>query len=267
MRFRAATLAVSVGAIVLGIWAWTDIRKEAYFDIADTQVRLIAKFPGKAAVEVEERVTIPIERVLNAIPKVAVRRSRTINGLVVFQFVFEDGTDDYFVRTRLLERVRDADIPEEVEPTLGPMSSPVGEIYRYVVESKANHTPMELRTIQDRNIMPKMLSIPGIADVVTFGGLPKQFHVVTTPDRLIRYKLTIEDVINAIRKNNLNTGGNLLLQGEQEFPIRSLGAIRTLEHIENIVVKTENGVPVFIRDLGSVEISHPIPSGVLGYTI
>lgn len=267
MRFRVATLAASVGAIVFGIWAWIDIRKEAYSDIADTQVRLIAKFPGKAAVEVEERVTIPIERVLNAIPKVAVRRSRTINGLVVFQFVFEDGTDDYFARTRLLERVRDADIPSEVEPALGPMSSPVGEIYRYVVESKANHTPMELRTIQDWNIMPKMLSIPGIADVVTFGGLPKQFHVVTTPDRLIRYKLTIEDVINAIQKNNLNTGGNLLLQGEQGFPIRSLGAIRTPEHIENIVVKTENGVPVFIRDLGSVEISHPIPSGVLGYTI
>ncbi|MDI7209260.1 efflux RND transporter permease subunit [Leptospira santarosai] len=267
LRFRLATLIASVAAIIFGTWAWIDIRKEAYSDIADTQVRLIAKFPGKAAVEVEERVTIPIERVLNAIPKVAVRRSRTINGLVVFQFVFEDGTDDYFARTRLLERVRDADIPAEVEPALGPMSSPVGEIYRYVVESKANHTPMELRTIQDWIIMPKMLGIPGIADVVTFGGLPKQFHVVTTPDRLIRYKLTIEDVIDAIRKNNLNTGGNLLLQGEQGFPIRSLGAIREPRHIENIVVKTENGVPVFIRDLGSVEISHPIPSGVLGYTI
>lgn len=200
LRFRLATLIASVAAIIFGTWAWIDIRKEAYSDIADTQVRLIAKFPGKAAVEVEERVTIPIERVLNAIPKVAVRRSRTINGLVVFQFVFEDGTDDYFARTRLLERVRDADIPVEVEPALGPMSSPVGEIYRYVVESKANHTPMELRTIQDWIIMPKMLGIPGIADVVTFGGLPKQFHVVTTPDRLIRYKLTIEDVIDAIRK-------------------------------------------------------------------
>ncbi|TGK14390.1 efflux RND transporter permease subunit [Leptospira stimsonii] len=267
LRYRIATLAATMASIVFGTWAWIDIRKEAYSDIADTQVRLIAKFPGKAAVEVEERVTIPIERVLNAIPKVAVRRSRTINGLVVFQFVFEDGTDDYFARTRLLERVRDADIPAEVEPSLGPMSSPVGEIFRYVVESNANHTPMELRTIQDWVIMPKMLQIPGIADVVTFGGLPKQYHVVTTPDKLIRYKLTINDVIKAIQENNLNTGGNLLLQGEQGFPIRSLGAIRDPKHIENIVVKTVNGVPVFIRDLGTVEISHPIPSGVLGYTV
>ncbi|PJZ66390.1 CusA/CzcA family heavy metal efflux RND transporter [Leptospira wolffii] len=267
LRFRIPTLISAIFIVILGIWAWTDIRKEAYSDIADTQVRLIAKFPGKAAVEVEERVTLPIERVLNAIPKVAVRRSRTINGLVVFQFVFEDGTDDYFARMRLMERVADADIPEEVQPALGPMSSPVGEIFRYVVESSQNHTQMELRTIQDWVVMPKMLSIPGIADVVTFGGLPKQFHVVTSPDKLIRYKLTINDVISAIQANNLNTGGNLLLQGEQGFPIRSLGAIRSPEHIENIVVKTVNGVPVFVRDLATVEVSHPIPSGVLGYTI
>ncbi|WP_411824777.1 efflux RND transporter permease subunit [Leptospira sp. 'Mane'] len=267
LRFRTYTLVAAIVSVVFGIWAWIDIRKEAYSDIADTQVRLIAKFPGKAAVEVEERVTLPIERVLNAIPNVAVRRSRTINGLVVFQFVFIDGTDDYFARMRLMERVRDADIPDDVDPSLGPMSSPVGEIFRYVVESKGNHTPMELRTIQDWVVMPKMLQIPGIADVVTFGGLPKQFHIVTSPDRLIRYKLTINDVIQAIQANNWNTGGNLLLQGEQGFPIRSLGAIRDPKHIENIVVKVVNGVPVFIRDLGTVEISHPIPSGVLGYTI
>lgn len=268
LRYRIATLGIAIISVLFGIWAWIDIRKEAYSDIADTQVRLIAKFPGKAAVEVEERVTLPIERVLNAIPKVVVRRSRTINGLVVFQFVFEDGTDDYFARMRLMERVQDADIPEDVEPTLGPLSSPVGEIYRYVVESTTgNHTPMELRTIQDWIVMPKMLSIPGIADVVTFGGLPKQYHVVTSPDKLIRYKLTISDVIKAIQDNNLNTGGNLLLQGEQGFPIRSLGAIRDPSHIENIVVKTVNGIPIFIRDLGTVEISHPIPSGVLGYTV
>ncbi|TGK03692.1 efflux RND transporter permease subunit [Leptospira selangorensis] len=267
LKFRIPTIIACLFISILGVWAWTDIRKEAYSDIADTQVRLIAKFPGKAAVEVEERITLPIERVLNAIPKVAVRRSRTINGLVVFQFVFEDGTDDYFARMRLMERVADADIPEEVQPALGPMSSPVGEIFRYVVESSGNHTPMELRTIQDWIVMPKMLSIPGIADVVTFGGLPKQFHIVTSPDKLVRYKLTISDVIQAVQGNNLNTGGNLLLQGEQGFPIRSLGAIREAQHIENIVVKTVNGVPVFIRDLATVEISHPIPSGVLGYTV
>ncbi|NUM42440.1 MAG: efflux RND transporter permease subunit, partial [Leptospiraceae bacterium] len=109
IKYRIVTLVFALSIFVLGTWAWIDIRKEAYSDIADTQVRMVAKFPGRAATEVEERVTLPIERTLNAIPRVLIRRSRTINGLVVFQFVFEDGTDDYFARTRLLEKVKEAD--------------------------------------------------------------------------------------------------------------------------------------------------------------
>jgi cobalt-zinc-cadmium resistance protein CzcA len=265
IKYRIPTLLVGVFVVILGIWAWIDIRKEAYSDIADTQVRLIAKFTGRAAVEVEERVTLPIERVLNAVPKVLVRRSRTINGLVVFQFVFEEGTDDYFARTRLLEKVKEADIPEEVTPQLAPMSSPVGEIYRYVLESTENHTPMELRTIQDWIVMPKLLQIPGIADVVTFGGLLKQYHVITSPDKLIRYKLELSDVIEAIQKNNLNTGGNILRQGGQGFAVRSLGAIREIKDIENIVIKEINGIPIFVKDVSTVEVFPSLPSGVLGY--
>lgn len=267
LKHQIITILLGVATVIIGIWAWIDIRKEAYSDIADTQVRLIAKFPGRGTVEVEERVTLPIERILNAIPKVIVRRSRTINGLVVFQFVFEDGTDDYFARTRLLEKVLEADIPEDVTPQLAPMSSPVGEIYRYVLESTENHTPMELRTIQDWIVMPRMLQIQGIADVVTFGGLPKQFHVITEPDKLASYKIKISDIIDAVRNNNLNTGGNILQQGEQGFPIRSLGAIRDPKDIEKIVLKQVNGVPIKIKDIASVEISHPIPSGFLGYTL
>ena len=265
IQYRIPTLLLGVMTVILGIWAWSDLRKEAYSDIADTQVRLIAKFPGRAAGEVEERVTLPIERILNAIPKVIVRRSRTINGLVVFQFVFEEGTDDYFARTRLLEKVKEADLPPDVVPQLAPMSSPVGEIYRYVLESTENHTPMELRTIQDWIVMPKLLQIPGIADVVTFGGLLKQYHIVTNPDKLIRYKLEIADVIQAVQDNNLNTGGNILRQGGQGFAIRSLGAIREIKDIENIVVKEINGVPVFVRDIATVEVFPSLPSGVLGY--
>ncbi|HNH08967.1 MAG TPA: efflux RND transporter permease subunit, partial [Leptospiraceae bacterium] len=189
-----------------------------------------------------------------------------MNGLVVFQFVFEEGTDDYFARTRLLEKVREAEIPEGVDPQLGPMSSPVGEIYRYVLESSENHTAMELRTLQDWVVYPKMLSIPGIADVVTFGGLLKQFHVITDPEKLIQYKLKLSDVIQSIRDNNLNTKRNILRQGEMGFPIRSLGAIRTIKDIENIVLKEVNGVPVFVRDVGAVETYPSLPTGVLGYT-
>ncbi len=266
LKNRILTIIASIVIFIVGIYCWIIIRKEAYSDIADTQVRLIAKFPGRSALEVEERVTLPIERVLNAIPKVFVRRSRTINGLVVFQFVFEEGTDDYFARTRLLEKVREAEIPEGVDPQLGPMSSPVGEIYRYVIESTENHTAMELRTLQDWVVYPKLLSIQGIADVVTFGGLMKQYHVVTDPEKLIQYKLKLSDVIQSIKDNNLNTGGNILRQGEMGFPIRSLGAIREIKDIENIILKEVNGVPVFVKDIGSVEPYPSLPTGVLGYS-
>jgi heavy metal efflux system protein len=266
LKNRVLTIISSIVIFIVGTYCWIIIRKEAYSDIADTQVRLIAKFPGRSALEVEERVTLPIERVLNAIPKVIVRRSRTINGLVVFQFVFEEGTDDYFARTRLLEKVREADIPEGVDPQLGPMSSPVGEIYRYVIESTESHTAMELRTLQDWVVYPKLLSIQGIADVVTFGGLMKQYHVITDPEKLIQYKLKLSDVIQAIQANNLNTGGNILRQGEMGFPIRSLGAIREIKDIENIILKEVNGVPVFVKDIGSVEPFPSLPTGVLGYS-
>jgi len=266
IKNKAVTIIFGIVIFVFGTIAWFNLRKEAYSDIADTQVRMIAKFPGRAAGEVEERVTLPIERILNAIPKVIVRRSRTINGLVVFQFVFEEGTDDYFARTRLLEKVREADIPPGVEPQLGPLSSPVGEIYRYVVESTENHTAMELRTLQDWVIMPKLLGIPGIADVITFGGLMKQYHVITDPEKLIQYKLKLSNVIDSIQANNLNTGGNILRQGEIGFPIRSLGAIRTIKDIETIVLKENNGVPIFVRDIGTVEEFPSLPTGALGYT-
>jgi cobalt-zinc-cadmium resistance protein CzcA len=267
LKNRIPTIVMGVFIILAGTYSWIDIRKEAYPDIADTQVRLIAKYPGRAAEEIEQRVTLPIERVLNAVPKVIIRRSRTINGLVVFQFVFQDGTDDYFARTRLLEKVREADIPDDVQPQLGPLSSPVSEIFRYVIEAEDNYTPMELRTLQDWVIVPKLLAIPGMADVITFGGYVKQYHVITTPDKLVRYKLELDDIITAIKENNLNTGGNILRRGEMGFAVRGIGAIRKKEHIENIVVKKSNGVPIFIKDIGTVEEFPSFPTGILGHTI
>ncbi|HRP68479.1 MAG TPA: efflux RND transporter permease subunit, partial [Turneriella sp.] len=265
LKHKLPTLALAFVIFALGVWSWVGIQKEAYSDIADTQVRLVVAFPGRAAVEVEERVTLPIERVLNNTPNVRVRRSRTINGLVVFQFVFEEGTDDYFARIRLMEKVKEADIPPEVEPELAPMSSPSGEIYRYILETRANHTPMEVRTAQDWIVMPKILGVPCIADVVTFGGLEKQYHVITTPERLVQYNTNLDEVVGAIQSNNLNTGGNILRQGDQGFAIRSLGAIRSIQDIKNVVVKVQNGVPVFVKDLASVEVSPLIPQGYITY--
>jgi len=264
---RYATLALVFLIIAAGIWSWINLNKEAYPDVGDTQVTVITLFPGRAAEEVEQQVTLPIERALNAVPRVISRRSKTIFGLSVIQLTFEDGTDDYFARQRVLEKLNDAALPDGVTPSLGPLTGPVGEIFRYVIESDESHTPMELRTLQDWVIIPRLLQVPGVADVVNFGGLVKQYHVITSPEKLQRYNLSVQNVVDAITANNLNTGGNIIQRGGQGFVVRGIGAIHTKDDIKNIVVTSINGVPIFIRDLASVEEFPLPPAGVLGYTL
>ena len=264
---RLATLSLVLAVIVIGAWSWETLKKEAYPDIGDTQVTVITLFPGRAAEEVEQQVTLPIERALNAVPNVISRRSKTIFGLSVIQLTFEDGTDDYFARQRVLEKLNDAVLPDGVSPSLGPLTGPVGEIFRYVIEADGSHTPMDLRTLQDWVVTPRLLQVPGVADVVNFGGLVKQYHVITSPDRLQRYNLSVQNVIDAITANNLNTGGNIIQRGGQGFVVRGIGAIHTIDDIKNIVVTSINGVPVFIHDLASVEEFPLPPAGILGYTL
>jgi heavy metal efflux system protein len=258
---RLATLALAACVVGAGVWSWIVIKKEAYPDVGDTQVTVITIFPGRAAEEVEQQVTLPIERALNAVPRVLTRRSKTIFGLSVIQLTFEDGVDDYFARQRVLEKLGDATLPDGVNPSLAPLVGPVGEIYRYVIEGPENYTPMDLRTLQDWVIIPRLLQVPGIADVVNFGGLVKQFHVITSPDKLLRYNLSLQSVLDAITANNLNTGGGIIKRGGQGFVVRGIGAIRTKEDIENIVVSSVAGVPVFVRNVATVEES-PLPPRV-----
>src|SRR5262249_49341836 len=159
-----------------------------------------------AAEEVEQQVTIPIERALNSAPAVIARRSRTIFGLSVVELTFDYGTDDYFARQVVLEKLRDADLPDKVEPTLGPMSTPIGELSRYSLEG-GGLDDRQLRELQDWVVIPKFLQVPGIADVTPFGGLVKQYQVEVDPLALARYNLSISQVSDAIGKNNRNAGG------------------------------------------------------------
>jgi len=264
---RLATIGLVVAIAATGVFSWIELQKEAYPDVGDTQVTVITLFPGRAATEVEQQITEPLERALNSVPRVLTRRSKTIFGLSVIQLTFEDGTDDYFARQRVLEKLGDAVLPDGVNPALGPLTGPVGEIFRYVIESTDEHTPMELRTLQDWVIIPRLLQVPGVADVINFGGLVKQYHVITSPDRLSQYNITLQNVIDAVTSNNLNTGGNIIQRGGQAFAVRSIGAIRNREDIENIVLTVQHGVPVFIRNVGTVE-EYPLPpTGILGYAI
>lgn len=227
----------------------------------------MAQYDGRAAEEVEQQVTVPIERALQNTPNVLDRRSRTIFGLSVVQLTFKDGTDDYFARQQVMERLATAELPKGVSPELAPLSTAVGEIYRYVVEAPPTYSQTQLRDLQDWVIKPALLQVPGIADVTTFGGPLKQYHILISPDRLRKYNITIQNVEDAVNVNNQNTGGNIIARGGQGLAIRGLGAIKNEDDIKNIVLKSDDGSPVLLRDVATVEITPPPPSGVLGYTV
>ncbi|MFY7728698.1 MAG: efflux RND transporter permease subunit, partial [Flavobacterium sp.] len=267
LKNRWLVVAISIVLMGTGYYCFTQLKIEAYPDIADTNVIVVSQYQGRAAEEVEQQVTVPIERALQNTPNVLDRRSRTIFGLSVVQLTFKDGTDDYFARQQVMERLATAELPDGVSPELAPLSTAVGEILRYVVEAPPTFSPTQLRDLQDWVIKPYLLQTPGIADITTFGGPLKQFHILTAPEKLRKYGLTIADIERAVGSNNLNSGGNVLSRGGQGFAVRGLGAIKSEDDIENIVLKSDNGVPVFIHDVASVEIAPPPPSGVLGYTV
>ena len=267
LKNRWIVVAISAALMAIGYYCFTNLKIEAYPDIADTNVIVVAQYPGRAAEEVEQQVTVPIERALQNTPNVLDRRSRTIFGLSVVQLTFKDGTDDYFARQQVMERLATTELPNGVNPELAPLSTAVGEIFRYVVEAPPTYTPTQLRDLQDWVIKPYLLQTPGIADVVTFGGPIKQFQILTDPNQLRKFNLTVSEVENAVVANNQNTGGNIIERGGQGFAVRGLGTLKSENDIGNIVLKSDNGVPVLVKDVASVEVAPPPPSGVLGYTV
>src|SRR3954451_15066234 len=260
---RFVMIAMSLGLIALGIWSFQQLKVEAYPDISDTQAVVITLYNGHAAEEVEQQITVPIERALNGVPNVIARRSRTIFGLSVVELTFAYGTDDYFARAVVLEKLRDAELPDNVTPSLGPLATPIGELYRYVVEGKG-HSDIELRELQDWVIEPRFRQVPGIADVTPFGGLVKQYQVEIDPRALDKYNMAIGQIAQAIGANNQNAGGALLDNNQQSMVIRGVGLVQSTADVENIVVAENKGVPVFIRDIGSVKIGAAQPTGIFG---
>ncbi len=260
---RFVMIVLSLGLIALGIWSFQQLKVEAYPDISDTQTVVITLYPGRAAEEVEQQITVPIERALNGAPSVIARRSRTIFGLSVVELTFEYGTNDYFARQVVLEKLRDAELPDGVTPTLGPLATPIGELYRYVVEGKG-YSDIELRELEDWVIEPRFRQVSGIADVTPFGGLVKQYQVEIDPTALNKYNMAIGQIAQAIGANNQNAGGAMLDNGQQSMVIRGVGLVRTEEDIGNIVVSETKGVPVFVRDIGRVKIGAAPPTGIFG---
>ena len=264
LKQRFITLLMGLTLIGMGIWAFGQLKIEAYPDISDTQVVIVTLFPGRASEEVEQQVTVPLERALNSVPNVIARRSRTIFGLSVVELTFSYGTDDYFARQVVLEKLRDAQLPNNVTPTLGPLSTPIGELYRYVIDAGPNADAMKLRELQDWVIEPRFRQVEGVADVVPFGGLIKQYQIEIDPLALDKFNLSIAVIAQAVDANNQNAGGALLDNRQQSMVIRGVGLIESISDIENIVISATKGVPVLVRDLGRVTLGAAPQTGIFG---
>ncbi len=259
-----AVVVIWTAIAVAGLWSVRELQVEAYPDISDPFAVVIATYPGYAAEEVEQQVTIPIELALNAVPNVIDRRSRTIAGLAVVELTFDDRTDDDLNRQRVLQALQEVELPEGASaPELGPPSTGISEFYRYVLTSDTRDD-RELREIQDWVVAPRMMQVAGVAEAVTFGGLLKQYEVVLDPHALEAYGLTVEDVAAAIEDNNLSAGGGLLNNRQQSMAIRSVGQITSLDDIADIVLAAEDGVPVLISDVATVQIGNAPQTGVFG---
>lgn len=260
-RWLALVLFLLLG--VMGYMSWLELSLEAYPDIADTSAQVITQWPGHAAEEVEQQITIPLERALNGTPGLEIMRSRSTFGLSIVTLVFQDGIDDYFARQRINERLAQVEMPPDAAPELDPLTSPIGEIFRYTLES-ATYDQRQLRELQRWIVVPGLRSVPGIADVTNFGGETLQYQLVCQPERLVQYDLTLDDVIAAIEHNSQNAGGSILVRGDQGFVVRGIGLVTTLEDLGNIVVTEHEGTPVFLRSLGDLRLGAMPRNGILG---
>src|SRR5262250_146359 len=261
LSHRIVVIVAVLAMAAAGAWSYTQLKLEAYPDISDPGVVVITLYPGFAAEEVEKQVTVPIERALNNTPNVIARRSRTIFGLSVVELTFTDTTNDYFARQVVLEKLRDADLPDGVTPTLGPLIGGVSEFYRYVLTGPG-FDAMQLREIQDWVVAPRLLQVPGVADVTPFGGLIRQYEIQVNPRALDKYNLGVKQIADAVKNNNRNAGGALLRMGQQSLAIRGSGLIQDSEDVGNIVLDAQKNVPVFVRDIGKVAIGNLPQTGI-----
>jgi heavy metal efflux system protein len=265
IRKRWIMVGIFVMISIIGFYSWQQLSIEAYPDIADVTVQVITQVPGLAAEEVEQQITIPLERELNGLPGLHVMRSKNAFGLSNIILVFEDKTDDYWARQRVQERLAGVTLPYGAVPGLNPLTSPTGEIYRYIIESKSH----DLRELTDLNkwvIIPRLKQVTGVADVSNFGGISTQFQIEIDPVKLEQYHLTLSDVSDKIGKNNTNAGGSMLYRGDLSYVIRGIGLVKDLDDLGKIVVKTEKGVPIFVKDLGDLKYGNLERKGVLGFS-
>jgi len=240
--------------IIWGVLAFKNIPIEAFPDVTNTQITIITQWPGRSAEEVEKFVTAPIEIAMNPVQKKTSVRSTTVFGLSVVKVIFEDNVDDPFARQQVNNLLRDVELPDGAEPDVQPPTGPTGEIFRYTLSS-ATKTVRELKTLQDWVIERRLLGVPGVGDVVSFGGEVKTYEIKVNPQKLATYDITPLDVYNAVSKSNINVGGDVIVDNSQAYVVRGIGLLNNISEIQNIIVDNINGTPILVKDIAEVNES------------
>ncbi|MEI6033064.1 MAG: CusA/CzcA family heavy metal efflux RND transporter [Verrucomicrobiae bacterium] len=266
VRQRLLVLLATVIFAGFGVLAVKQIPIDAFPDVTNVQVQVLATAGGMSPPDMENLVTRPIEVELAGLPKLTEVRSVSKIGLSVITVVFEDSVNDYFARQLVFERLQGArdKLPAGVEVQLGPISTGLGEIYQYTIVSKdKKYNATELRTIQQYIVRPILRTVPGVTDVNSFGGLVKQYQVLIKPDRLTSYGITLQQVFEALEKNNSNASGNFIDHESEQFIVRGLGQVKDIKDIENIIVATHEHVPIYVRDVADVVIGAELRQGAV----
>ena len=262
---RIFVLVLTFALIVFGYRSLSNLPIEAFPDVQDVQVQVVTQFSGQAAEEVERAVTLPIEREMSGVPGQTQVRSVSITGLSVITITFKDGTDDYFARQQVLEKLQGVVLPPGIQANIAPLTTAVGEIYRYVIDAPASMSENDIRSLQDWIVRPELRIVSGVADVVSFGGTVKEYQIQVEPSALKRYGITLDQVNQALINNNGNVGGGTVRRGDEALVIRSVGLFTSKEDIGNVIINAKNGKTVLISDVASVSIGIRPRSGIVSY--
>jgi heavy metal efflux system protein len=264
LQQRLLVVLLTLVLIAAGAHSLQRLPVDAYPDLSPPLVEIITQWPGRAAEEVERLITVPLEKEMNGIPRMTTIRSISLYGLSDVILTYQNGTDNYFARQEVFNRLPDVSLPSGVTPSVAPLSAPSGLIYRYVLQSP-DRSPMELKTFEDWTVEPQYRSVPGVADDSGFGGGTMQYQVLLDPTKVASVGLSVQQVESSLTANNDNSGGGFYSQGGEFFYVRGLGRVDTLEDIGNVVVAVHNGTPVLVKDVGRVVIGIAPRLGEFGY--
>lgn len=265
LRHRFIVLALTVMVIITGGFSIVHLPIDAFPDTTPVQVQINTVASALSPLEIEQQITFPVEQAISGLPDLKEIRSLSKFGLSQVTVIFEDGTDIYFARQLVMERLGTVELPQGLpKPTMGPVATGLGEVYHYVLTSQTRSLA-ELRTLQDWIIKPQLRSVSGVAEVNTWGGLDRQYQVIVDPRKLLKYDLTLFDLFEALRRNNLNVGGGSITRSGELLLVQGIGLLGTLDEVGSVVITAHDGVPVYVRDLGEIVEGHEIRRGAVTY--